>query len=891
MLTSCQGKNPTEIAEYEKGNVMEKYVITGMSCAACQVRVEKAVNSLKGVTECTVNLLTNSMTVEGNVLTSDIIKAVEDAGYGATLLDEESQKNEEEEALKDKETPILKRRLLYSVGFLLVLIYFSMGHKIFGFPLPPFLDGNVIAIGIIQMILCIVIMIINRNFFISGFRGLMHKSPNMDTLVALGSSASFVYSAFALAIMMISKANGAPEKTNLFYDELYFESAAMILTFITVGKMLEARSKGKTTTAIKSLMKLVSKTATVIDENGAEKEVPIEQVKVEDIFVVKAGERIPVDGVIVEGSSAIDESSLTGESIPVDKNVGEDVFAATINSSGYLKCKATRVGKDTTLSQIITMVSDAAATKAPIAKLADKVSGVFVPVVMCIALVTIMSWLIVGASFGYALARGVAVLVISCPCALGLATPVAVMVGNGVGAKNGILFKTAATLENAGKCNIVILDKTGTITKGEPVVTDVFLAEAITESGYSAEENLNAELEFVRLAGILEAKSNHPLARAVATHAVNLCADMDVPVDDFSEISGNGLEGTIEGAVIRCGNLDFISKYANIPEEVSKRAYGLSIRGKTPLFFAKDNIFVGIIAVADTIKDDSAQAIEELKNMGIRVVMMTGDNENTARAIAAKAGINEVYAGVLPGGKKDIADELMKQGKVVMVGDGINDAPALTAADVGIAIGAGTDVAVDAADIVLMRNSLLDVSGAIRLSKGTLANIRRNLFWAFIYNVIGIPIAAGCFIELFGLKLSPMFGAAAMSLSSFFVVTNALGLNLFDIRDASKDKKMYNKIKKHKTDDEDDDSDNEIIVSSLSKTEEINMTKTLSIEGMMCGHCENTVKAALEAVEGVTEAVVSHEKNTAVVTLNLEVSDDILKKAVEEKDYKVIEIK
>ena len=869
---------------------MEKYVITGMSCAACQVRVEKAVNALKGVSECTVSLITNSMTVEGNVLSSDIIKAVEDAGYQATLVNEEGQINEEEEALEDKETPILKKRLLYSVGFLLVLVYFSIGHKVFAFPLPHFLEGNYIVIGIIQMILCIVIMIINRDFFISGFKGLMYKAPNMDSLVALGSSASFVYSAFALAIMMISSAKGTPEKNNLFYDELYFESAAMILTLVTVGKMLEARSKGKTTTAIKSLMKLASKTANIIDETGAEKEVQINQVKVDDIFVVKEGERIPVDGVIVEGSSAIDESSLTGESTPIEKSVGNDVYAATISSSANIKCKATRVGKDTTLSQLITIVTDAAATKAPIAKLADKVSGVFVPVVMCIALVTIMTWLISGASFGYALARGIAVLVISCPCAVGLATPIACMVGSGVGVKNGILYKTAESFENTGKCNIVIIDKRGTITKGEPVVTDVFLADAITESGYSAEKLTNAELELIRLAGILESKSSHPLAKAVASHAANVCDNIDVFVEDLNEIPGNGIEGTIEGSVIRCGNLDLISKYANIPEEVSKRAYGLSIRGKTPLFFAKDNNFIGIIAVADTIKDDSAQAIEELKNMGIRVVMITGDNESTARAIAAKAGVNEVYAGVLPENKKEIAEELMKEGKVAMVGDGVTDADALTAANVGIAIGAGTDVSVDAADVVLMKNSLLDVSGAIRLSKGTLANIRQNLFTSFIYNAIGIPIAAGCFIRLIGLTIYPAIGAAAMSFASFFAVTNALNLKVFDIRDASKDKKMLNK-KVLKNDEDEEVEDNEIIVKSLSKPEEINITKTLSIEGMMCNHCENTVKTALEAVEGVTEAVVSHEKNTAVVTLNLDVADDILKKAVEEKDYKVTEIK
>ena len=878
----------------KKGNVMEKYVITGMSCAACQVRVEKAVNALKGVTECNVSLLTNSMTVEGNVLSSDIIKAVEDAGYQAALLDEESQKNDDEEVLKDKETPILKKRLIFSIVLSLILVYFSMGHKTFGFPLPPFLEGNYIAVGTIQMVLCVIIMIINIRIYFSGFSGLSHKAPNADSLVALGSSASFVYSAFALGIMVLSYAKGTPEKNNLFYDELYFESAAVILTLVNVGKMLEARIKGKTTNALKNLIKLVAKNAVIVDENGAEKEVEIDKVNVDDVFVVKAEERIPVDGVIIEGSSSVDESSITGESIPVEKSEGSSVYAATLNTSGDIKCKATRVGKDTTLSQIITVVSDAAETKAPIGKIADKISGVFVPIVMCMSLFTIMAWLINGAGFGYALARGVAVLVISCPCALGLATPVAMMVGNGVGVKNGILYKNASILESAGKCDIVVLDKTGTITKGEPVVTDILLAQAIIDSESSKEENEAAEFEFVKLAGILESKSTRPLAQAIATYASSVCGDIDsgLEVEDFSVIPGSGLEGTIDGSVVRCGNLNYISKYANIPEEVTKKAYGFSIRGKTPLFYAKDNNFVGIIAVADSIKDDSAQAIEELKNMGIRVVMITGDNENTARAIAAKAGVNEVYAGVLPENKKEIVDQLMKEGKVIMVGDGIIDADSLDAADVGLAIGAGTEIAVESADIVLMRNSLLDVSGAVRLSKGVLDNIHQNLFWTFIYNAIAIPVAAGCLIAFFKLTISPMFGAAVMSLSSFFVVSKALGLNIFDIRDASKDKKKpgKNARKKSSDDDDDDDMENEIIVSSLAKVEEINKTKTLSIEGMISAHCENTVKSALEAVEGVEEVNVSFENKTAVVKLNLDVSDDILKKAVEEKDYKVVEI-
>jgi len=874
----------------KKGNVMEKYVITGMSCAACQVRVEKAVNALKGVTECNVSLLTNSMTVEGNVLSSDIIKAVEDAGYGASLLDEVVNKNEDDEVLKDKETPILVKRLIFSIIFSLILLYFSMGNKTFGFPLPPFLVGNYIAVGSVQMFLCIIVMIINIRLFVSGFRGLSHKAPNVDSLVALGSSASFIFSAFALAIMVFSYAKGSPEKNNLFYDELYFESAAMILTFVNVGKMLEARSKGKTINVLKNLMMLVAKTAVVIDENGAEKEVKIDKVKVDDVFVVKADERIPVDGVIIEGSSSINESSITGESIPVEKNSGSNVFAATLNISETIKCKATRVGKDTTLSQIIAAFSDAAETKAPIAKLADKVSGVFVPIIMFISLFTIMAWLISGASFGYALARGVSVLVISCPCVLGLATPVAIIVGNGVGVKNGIIYKNASILENAGKCDILILDKTGTITKGEPVVTDLFLAEAITESGYSAENNEEAELEFVKLTGILESKSTRPLAKAIAGHAANICGDIDVSVEDFKEIPGNGLEGTIDGSIVRCGNYNYISKYANIPEEVANRAYGLSIRGKTPLFYSKNNSFVGIIGVADSIKDDSAQAIEELKNMGIRVVMITGDNETTARAIASKAGVNEVYAGVFPENKKEIVDKLMQEGKVVMVGDGIIDAPALAAANIGIAIGAGTDIAIEEADIVLMRNSLLDVSGTVRLSKGILNNIRRNLFGTFIYNAIGIPIAAGCFISLIGLTISPMIGAAIMSLSSVFIVSSALSLKTFDIRDASKDKKLLNKNRFNKRDD-DEDIENDIIVSSFSKAEEVNITKTLSIEGMISNHCETTVKSALEDVEGVKEAVVSYEKNTAVVTLNLDVSDELLKKAVEDKEYTVLEIK
>ena len=854
---------------------MDKYVVTGMSCAACQVRVEKAVSALEGVSECNVNLLTNSMAVTGNASSAEIIRAVENAGYGASLMgidkaDEDTSTNysDEEESLKDRETPVLKKRLTTSIVFLLLLMYFSMGHMMMGLPVPSFLKGNSVAIALIQMLLCIVIMVINKKFFISGFRGLLHRAPNMDTLVALGSSASFIYSVFTLFLMTDHMVKGEHAGAMALMNDLYFESAAMILTLITVGKMLEARSKGRTTDAIKSLMKLAPKTATIIDAAGREISVSIDKVKIGDIFTVKTGDSIPVDGVVVEGTSAVDESSLTGESIPVDKGVGSTVSAATINSSGYIRCRATRVGKDTTLSQIIRMVSDAAATKAPIAKIADRVSGVFVPVVIALSLLTIIIWLFVGKEFGYALSRGIAVLVISCPCALGLATPVAVMVGNGVGAKNGIMFKTAASLENAGKSSIVVLDKTGTVTKGTPVVTDVFSADVISRSGYSAGINNISENEFVRLAGIIESKSNHPLAKAVASYAVERLVDVDEPVSDFKEIAGNGLECKIDGNVVRCGNLDFISKSARIPEELKSRADELAVQGKTSLFFAKDNSLLGIIAVADTIKDDSAKAITELRNMGIRVVMLTGDNERTAKAIASEAGIDEVIAGFLPNGKKDVVDKLMKEGKVAMVGDGINDAPALTAADIGIAIGAGTDVAIDAADVVLMKNTLLDVSGAIRLSRATLLNIKENLFWAFIYNVIGIPIAAGCFIKAFGLTLSPMIGAAAMSLSSFFVVSNALRLNLFDIHNSTNDKKIAQ-------------------VSNIKNREDKNMTKTISIEGMMCGHCEMTVKKALEAVDGVTEAVVSHEKGEANVTLSSDVSNDILKKAVEDKDYKV----
>ena len=883
---------------------MEKYVVTGMSCAACQARVEKAVSSVPGVKSCNVNLLTNSMGVEGDVSSSEIISAVEKAGYGASLMSSKDNSNSsnaagsditaQEEALKDRETPVLKRRLMLSVGFLLVLMYFSMGHMMFGFPLPEFLAKDHVLVGIIQMVLTVIIMIINKKFFVSGFRGIINRAPNMDSLVALGSGASFAYSAVVLFLMGYAKSAGDMAAVHEYSMNLYFESAAMILTLITVGKMLEAKSKGRTTDALKSLMKLAPKTATIIDETGKEKEVSIDEIRIGDVFVVRPGENIPVDGKIIEGNSSVNESALTGESIPVDKALGDNVYSATLNQEGFLKCEAVRVGKDTTLSQIIQMVSDAAATKAPIAKIADKVSGVFVPAVILIALLTFVIWLIVGAEFSFALSRAIAVLVISCPCALGLATPVAIMVGNGVAAKNGIMFKTAASLENAGRTQIVALDKTGTITKGEPLVTDVFSADHISMSGYNAGV-FEGDDELLETAQILESRSEHPLAKAIIKHTHDLYIETDVDVENFKIYPGNGLEGEVDGVLYRGGNRQFIEENVVIPPEIKERALALADQGKTPLYFSKGKRLLGLIAVADTIKEDSAQAISELKKMGIRVVMLTGDNENTAKTIAEQAGVDKVIAGVLPEGKEEIIRKLSEFGKVAMVGDGINDAPALTRADTGIAIGAGTDVAIDAADVVLMKNSLLDVSAAIRLSRKTLKNIHENLFWAFFYNVIGIPLAAGAYYHAFGLSLSPMFGAAAMSLSSFFVVTNALRLNLFNIRDNSSDKEIKNPVQlsdisiskplEHEGIDIDKNKQN----NNIERTDNT-MKKTMKIEGMMCGHCEATVKKALETIEGVTLADVNHENGTAVVTLTSDVSDDTLQRAVEDKDYKVLGI-
>lgn len=846
---------------------MEQYNITGMSCAACQARIEKAVGKVAGVTGCSVSLLTNSMGVEGEASPEDVIKAVKDAGYGASLKGENREGNpvsvrEQEDELADRTTPLLRKRLIASLVFLVILMYFSMGHMMWGWPLPEALEGNHVAVGLIQMILTIAVMVINRNFFISGFKALVHRAPNMDTLVALGAGAAFGWSTYALFAMND-------------HNELYFESAAMILTLITVGKMLEAHSKGKTTDALKSLMKLAAHTANIIVD-GQEKEVPIEQVKKGDIFVVKPGENIPVDGVIIEGNTAVNESALTGESIPVDKQVKDQVSAATLNTSGFIKCEATRVGEDTTLSRIIKMVSDAAATKAPIAKVADKVSGVFVPAVISIAVVTIIVWMLCGREPGFALARGISVLVISCPCALGLATPVAIMVGNGVGAKNNILFKTAVSLEQTGKMQIIALDKTGTITEGEPQVTDIIAAGGVSEE------------ELVAKAYMLEKKSEHPLAKAVVSYVENGCAKEDNSsgntayslegigeVTDFNAVAGNGLKGIYNGADIAGGNLKFIKSYADITEEIADKADKLSEEGKTPMFFAEGEKLLGVIAVADTIKEDSPQAVRQLQNMGMRVVMITGDNEKSASAIGKLAGVDEVIAGVLPEGKEQEIVRLKKQGCVIMVGDGINDAPALTRADIGMAIGAGTDVAVDAADIVLMKSRLSDVPAAIRLSKMTLRNIHQNLFWAFFYNCVGIPLAAGVWIPVFGWTLNPMFGAAAMSLSSFCVVTNALRLNLVKIYDSSKDDIYKRKSAK--------------LYKKTTKGEKT-MTKSMKIEGMMCGHCEASVKKALEAVDGVTEAVVSHESGTAVVTLSKDVDNDVLKKAVEDKDYKVISV-
>ena len=847
---------------------MEQYTVTGMSCAACSARVEKAVAKVPGVTACSVSLLTNSMGVEGSADPAAVIAAVETAGYGAATKNGKQQdgkegangiaKNKEEELLKDRETPVLKRRLIASLGFLVVLMYFSMGHMMWGWPVPKILAENHVAMGLLQMLLTIAVMIVNQKFFVSGFKGLWHLAPNMDTLVALGSGASFVYSTYALFAMTEAQLRGDMEQVMGYMHEFYFESAAMILALITVGKMLEARSKGKTTDALKGLMRLAPKHAVVL-RNGIEETVSIEQVKKGDVFLVRPGENIPVDGIVLEGNSAVNEAALTGESIPADKKEGDLVSAATMNQSGFLKCEATRVGEDTTLSQIIQMVSDAAATKAPIAKVADKVSGVFVPIVMAVAAITVAVWLLAGQSVGFALARGIAVLVISCPCALGLATPVAIMVGNGMGAKHGILFKTAVSLEETGKTEIVALDKTGTITSGKPEVTDLLPADGMTEK------------ELLQIAYALEQKSEHPLAHAIVQRAQEEGTVETVSVKEFQAVPGNGLTGIWEGVPLAGGNLNFIREQADVPVQIKQTAEAFAEEGKTPLFFTKEGKLAGVIAVADVIKEDSSQAIRELQNMGIHVVMLTGDNERTAKAIGKQAGVDEVIAGVLPEGKESTIRALKKNGKVAMVGDGINDAPALTRADIGMAIGAGTDVAIDAADVVLMKSRLSDVPAAIRLSRATLRNIHENLFWAFFYNVIGIPLAAGVWYPLFGWKLNPMFGAAAMSLSSFCVVTNALRLNLFHLEDARKDKKR-NRYKKQR------------------KEEELTMQKTMKIEGMMCGHCEATVKKTLEAIQGVEEAVVSHETGTAVVTLSGDVSSDILKEAVEAKDYQVLEI-
>ena len=852
---------------------MEQYTVTGMSCAACSARVEKAVKAVPGVTSCSVSLLTNSMGVEGTASASAIVKAVQEAGYGASPKAAAAETPSVElDALADHETPRLKKRLIASLVFLAVLMYFSMGHMMWGWPLPHWFDGNHVAMGLVQLLLAGIVMVINQKFFISGFKGLLHRAPNMDTLVALGSSASFLWSTYALFAMTRAQVDGNDALVMHYMMELYFESAAMILTLITVGKMLEARSKGKTTDALKSLMKLAPQTATLLRE-GAEVTVPIAQVKKGDLFVVRPGENIPVDGLVLEGSSAVNESALTGESIPVDKTAGDKVSAATTNQSGFLKCEATRVGEDTTLAQIIRMVSDAAATKAPIAKIADTVSGFFVPAVISISVLTTLVWLLLGREFGYALARGISVLVISCPCALGLATPVAIMVGNGLGARNGILFKTAASLEAAGRTQIVALDKTGTITSGEPRVTDILPAEGVSES------------ELLTLAASLEQKSEHPLAKAVLAYAETetiACPD----VTDFAALPGNGLSARLDGMEIYGGNAEFIATKASVPAELQAEAARLAAEGKTPLFFGGAGRLMGVIAVADTLKEDSPRAIRELQNMGIRVVMLTGDNQRTADAIGRQAGVDEVIAGVLPDGKEAVIRRLQESGKVAMVGDGINDAPALTRADTGIAIGAGTDVAIDAADVVLMNSRLSDVPAAIRLSRATLRNIHENLFWAFIYNIIGIPLAAGVFIP-FGLTLNPMFGAAAMSLSSFCVVSNALRLNLFDLHSTKHDRKPKSAALPAAPVQPAAAENTAEPVSAPVVKEDNAMKKTLHVEGMMCGHCEARVKKALEALPAVDEAVVSHEAGTAIVTLNAEVSDADLKKAVEDQDYKV----
>ena len=832
---------------------MKKFNVTGMSCAACSSRVEKAVSKVEGVQSCSVSLLTNSMGVEGSASDESIIAAVEKAGYGASVAGAEKKQSAETDQLKDKDTPVLMHRLIASVGFLVVLMYISMGHMMWGWPLPAFFADNHIAMGLVQLLLCVIIMVINQKFFINGFKGLIHRSPNMDTLVALGSGASFVYSVYALFAMTDAQVKGNAELVMSYMHEFYFESAAMILTLITVGKMLEAHSKGKTTNALKALLNLAPKKATLLID-GKETEVTVDKVKKGDVFVVRPGESIPVDAEITDGSTAVDESALTGESIPVDKTVGDSVSAGTINKSGFIKCSATAVGEDTALSQIIKMVSDAAATKAPVAKIADKVSGVFVPAVIVIALITIAVWLLCGQTVGYALARGISVIVISCPCALGLATPVAIMVGNGMGARKGILFKTAASLEEAGKTQIAVLDKTGTITKGEPKVTDIIPFE-ITEN------------ELLKYAYSIEAKSEHPLAKAIIVKAEELSLN-PYEVTDFKAESGSGLSAEYNGEKIIGGSKKYISSLINISNDISSRADSLSEEGKTPLFFMKGDKLLGIIAVADVIKDESPQAVKELQNMGIKVVMLTGDNERTAKAVGKLAGVDEVIAGVLPDGKEKVVAELKKQGKVLMVGDGINDAPALTRADIGMAIGSGTDIAIDAADVVFMKSKLTDVPAAVRLSRKTLRNIHENLFWAFIYNVIGIPLAAGVWIPLLGWQLNPMFGAAAMSLSSFCVVTNALRLNFFDISNPKKDRKIKYKLKK------DDNA----------------MTKTMKIDGMMCSHCEGRVKQSLEGLAQVSQAEVSHEKGTAVVTLTAEVSNDVLKKTVEDQGYNVISI-
>ena len=844
---------------------MEQYSVTGMTCAACQARVEKVVSNVPGVTDVSVSLLTNSMGVEGTATSADIVAAVEKAGYHTSVKGAQMESSQGAEALADTETPKLLKRLIISLIFLIPLMYLSMGHMMWNWPLPGFLNNNHVGMGLAQLLFTVIIMVINQRFFISGFTSLIHRAPNMDTLVAMGATAAFGYSTYALFAMTVAQTAGNDKLVMSYMHEFYFESAAMILTLITLGKTLEAYSKGKTTDALKSLMNLAPKMATVV-RNEQELLISADQVKKGDIFLVKPGESIPVDGIVLEGNSAIDEAALTGESIPVDKAVGDTVSAATINQSGFIKCEATRVGEDTTLSQIIKMVSDAAATKAPIAKIADKVSGVFVPAVIIIAVITIVVWLLCGKDLGFALARGISVLVISCPCALGLATPVAIMVGNGVGAKNGIMFKTAVSLEQTGKMQTVALDKTGTITEGEPKVTDIITGDRIPQN------------ELIAIAYGLERKSEHPLAKAVVNY-VEESGDKNSfaeEVTDFKAVAGNGLKGMLDTNVVAGGNLKFISEYCNISDDLRNKADDLSSEGKTPLFFARNNKLLGIIAVADTIKKDSPQAIRELQNMGIRVVMITGDNERSAKAIGKLAGVDEVIAGVLPEGKEKEIARLKEQGSVIMVGDGINDAPALTRADIGIAIGAGTDVAIDAADIVLMKNRLSDVPAAIRLSKRTLTNIHENLFWAFFYNCIGIPLAAGAWIPVFGWTLNPMFGAAAMSLSSFCVVTNALRLNLIKIYDTGKDHIYKKKSSKNK--------------NKTTKGDKT-MTKTMNIEGMMCGHCEAAVKKALEAVDGVTEAVVSHENGTAVVTLSKEVDNDVLKKAVEDKDYKVTAVK